>query len=107
MSEADTELNADPEIDGPASQPDDDNPEWTEAEMRSARPVLELFAEVYGQDFADALRKGPGRPQAAAPKVNQTLRLDQDVVAAYRASGRGWHARINEVLRANMPTRQD
>jgi uncharacterized protein (DUF4415 family) len=33
------------------------------------------------------------------------LRLDPDVVEHYRASGPGWHARINDVLRkmANLP----
>lgn len=106
MSDVATEF--DPRIDDdPASLPDEDSPELTEAEIRSARPALDVIAEVLGQDFADALRKGPGRPQATSPKVNQTLRLDQDVVAAYRASGPGWHARINAVLRANMPTRSD
>ena len=37
-----------------------------------------------------------------SPKVNQTLRLDADVVEAYRRQGRGWQTQINAVLRAHM-----
>ena len=43
-----------------------------------------------------------GRPRKASPKVNQTLRLDADVVEAYRRQGRGWQTQINAVLRAHM-----
>ena len=31
-----------------------------------------------------------------------SLRIDQDVVAAYRATGPGWQARMNEALRAGL-----
>lgn len=41
-----------------------------------------------------------GRPPVgAAPKRQVTLRLDQDVIEAFRASGAGWQARINAALR--------
>jgi uncharacterized protein (DUF4415 family) len=30
------------------------------------------------------------------------LRLDADVVEAYRRQGRGWQTRVNAVLRAHM-----
>ncbi len=38
-------------------------------------------------------------------KVNQTLRMDADVLKAYRREGKGWQTRINEVLREHMPQR--
>lgn len=46
-----------------------------------------------------------GRPKSTAPKSAVSLRLDPDVVAYYRASGRGWQSRINETLRkaAKLP----
>jgi uncharacterized protein (DUF4415 family) len=46
-----------------------------------------------------------GRPKSAAPKTAVSLRLDPDVIAHYRASGRGWQSRINETLRkaAKLP----
>ena len=46
--------------------------------------------------FAKAPR---GRPFAADPKLPFTLRLDSDVVRQFRARGRGWQTRINDILR--------
>ena len=40
----------------------------------------------------------PGRPKLARPKEQLTLRLDADVVSAFRATGKGWQARINALL---------
>jgi uncharacterized protein (DUF4415 family) len=40
-----------------------------------------------------------GRPPLDQPKVSTTIRLDADVLAAYRAEGPRWQTRINEVLR--------
>ena len=41
-----------------------------------------------------------GRPPLGdAVKKQVTLRLDSDVVAAFRAGGAGWQSRMNEVLR--------
>ena len=88
--------------DDPASLPDDENPEWTEEDFRNARPALEVIAEVFGQDMADFLRRGRGRPPKADKKINQTLRLDADVLEAFRQNGKGWQARINTVLREHV-----
>jgi len=35
--------------------------------------------------------------------VNQTLRLDADVLNAYGHEGQGWQTRINQILREHMP----
>jgi hypothetical protein len=41
-----------------------------------------------------------GRPPLSGkPKTAITLRLDEDVVQAYRATGEGWQTRINADLR--------
>lgn len=40
-----------------------------------------------------------GRPRTAAPKVSTTIRLDPDVLAAFKAGGPGWQSRMNEALR--------
>ena len=47
----------------------------------------------------------PGRPRKAAPKNAVSLRLDPDVIAHFRSSGRGWQSRINTALRkvAKLP----
>ncbi len=59
------------------------NPEWTREDVAKARPAAE------------------------DRKVNQTLRIDPDVLEAYRQWGRGWQTHINEVLRKNMPKHQE
>lgn len=40
-----------------------------------------------------------GRPKAVITKVTTTIRLDPDVLAKFKSSGRGWQSRINEALR--------
>src|SRR5438045_9653970 len=90
-----------------ASRPEDDNPEWTKDDFARARPAAEVLPEFIGRNATQELmRRGRGRPKKADKKVNQTLRLDQDVLEAFREEGSGWQARINRVLRENMPRRQ-
>ncbi|HXA23848.1 MAG TPA: BrnA antitoxin family protein [Acetobacteraceae bacterium] len=90
----------------PASRPDEENPEWTPEEMRHARPALDLVGQVFGTAAATALRRGRGRPEKPDRKVNLTLRIDPDVLEAYRHEGKGWQTRINQVLREHMPDRR-
>lgn len=76
-----------------------DNPEWTEEDFKSARPAREVLPELFGKKMADEMLKKRGRPKKAHPKVPTTIRLDADIVAAFRADGPGWQARINHALR--------
>lgn len=39
-----------------------------------------------------------GRPPVAEPRVNITLRLSRSVVEQFRATGKGWQTRMNDVL---------
>jgi uncharacterized protein (DUF4415 family) len=86
-----------------ASRPDAENPEWTEEDFRRARPLL----EVLPKEVVDAIRRYRGQrgPQKAPKKKLISLRVDQDVVEAYRASGRGWQTRANDALRAFLQKR--
>lgn len=43
-----------------------------------------------------------GRPKSN--RVVVSLRLDPEIVHAFRSTGEGWQSRVNDVLRANMPT---
>ena len=81
-----------------ASRPDEENPEWTADEMRRARPLVDVLPAA----TVEALRRYQGQrgPQKSPTKVMITLRVDHDVVAAYRATGPGWQTRANEALRA-------
>ena len=92
----------------PASQPepnltDPDNPAWTEADFARALGPEHLPPEVLAAFPNTAKRLG--RPPAApeVKKAEVKLRLDPDVLAAWRASGPGWQTRMNEALRKAMP----
>lgn len=87
----------------PAARPDEENPEWTREDFQRAHPALEVITEVFGGEAAETLRRSRGRPPKQDRKVNQTLRLDPEVLDAYRREGSGWQTRINEVLREHMP----
>jgi len=88
-----------------ASRPDEDDPEWTAEDFARARPAAEVLPQYIGEEpTRELLRRSPGRPVQEVRKVNQTLRLDADVVEAYRKAGKGWQTRMNEVLRKNMPS---
>ena len=49
-----------------------------------------------------------GRPKSQSIKHAVSLRLDPDVLAHYRRTGRGWQSRINATLRkaAKLPARK-
>jgi uncharacterized protein (DUF4415 family) len=46
-------------------------------------------------------QRGPGKKPA---KVAVTLRLDPDVIDAFKAKGPGWQTRINQALRRAIET---
>lgn len=70
-----------------------DVPEVADEEFARARPFKDVFPEEY------AAWKRIGRPPVATPKVHIGFRLAADVVNAIRASGRGYNARVERVLR--------
>ena len=64
------------------------------------REDIELFrpaSDVLPKDFRAALRRG--RPKIANPREMVSLRLEPEVLAALRATGRGWQTRVNALLR--------
>ncbi|RDU99951.1 BrnA antitoxin family protein [Trinickia dinghuensis] len=81
------------------NEPADDNPAWSEAEFTRARPAEAVLPELFGQPAAEQMLKRRGRPKSADAKIALKLRIDPDVVAAYRAQGAGWQTRINDALR--------
>lgn len=80
-----------------ASRPDAENPEWTAEEVRQARPLM----DVLPKGTAEAVRRYRGQrgPQKSPTKELVSLRVDRDIVAAFRATGSGWQRRANEALR--------
>ena len=47
---------------------------------------------------AQIIRK-PGRPKSETTKQFTGLRLDLDILEAFRATGKGWQTRMNKALR--------
>ena len=45
-----------------------------------------------------------GRPPASRPKIHTGLRLDEDVLMAFKMGGRGWQTRINAALKEWLKT---
>ena len=43
--------------------------------------------------------KRRGRPPSDNPKKQITLRLDAEIIAHFKAQGRGWQTRLNQALR--------
>jgi uncharacterized protein (DUF4415 family) len=75
---------------------DPDAPEATDEELAQGRPFAEMFPEL-----AEKMRRNiGGRPRLEKPKKSVHLRLDQDVIDKFKATGPGWQTRINEALKA-------
>ena len=85
----------------PYGVPDEENPEWTAADFAAAKPFAEVFPDLAAQEIQ---RRGRG-PQKTPTKRAISLRLDPDVLDAYRATGKGWQARMNATLAAHAPRR--
>jgi uncharacterized protein (DUF4415 family) len=66
----------------------DDAPDLTESPWR---------------EMMDAAIVRRGRPSLVSPKISTTIRLDADVLEAFKAGGPGWQSRINEALRKAAP----
>jgi uncharacterized protein (DUF4415 family) len=46
-----------------------------------------------------ALARKRGRPAGSGVKEQVAIRLDKDILEAFRAEGQGWQTRINQALR--------
>jgi uncharacterized protein (DUF4415 family) len=79
---------------------DPENPPLTAEDFARMRPALEVLPPA----VAAAYRRARG-PQKTPTKRPISLRVDVDVLAAYRATGKGWQARMHDTLAAHAPRR--
>ncbi len=70
--------------------------ELMKADLRSMQPFYEVHPELAPADWTPPRRRGP---QRTPTKERITIRLSREVLDHYRATGRGWQARIDETLR--------
>jgi uncharacterized protein (DUF4415 family) len=80
----------------------DDNPEWTAADFKAARPAGELFPP----DVVATLVRRPGRPPGSrtSDRKQVTLRLPRSVIEHFKAQGPGWQTRAVAVLEREAKT---
>jgi uncharacterized protein (DUF4415 family) len=78
---------------------DADNPEWTEAEARSAKAFSGL-----GKTLQAKLSRRPRGTQVAPTKERITIRLSPKVVETFRATGAGWQTRMDAALQDWLKT---
>jgi uncharacterized protein (DUF4415 family) len=72
------------------------------ADLSESDPALfKPFSEL--PDSLKAKLSGRGK-QKAPTKVSTTVRFDTDVLAAFRATGKGWQTRMNDALKEWLET---
>jgi uncharacterized protein (DUF4415 family) len=75
----------------------DDAPELTEEDF--ARGTWRIGDNVVSrQEAKTAIAARTGRPPLAEPKKAVNIRLAPDILAAFKATGKGWQTRINNAL---------
>jgi uncharacterized protein (DUF4415 family) len=80
-----------------SSAPTKENPEWTSERIAKAMPFSAL-----PESLQQKLQRKPRGPQKAPKKVAISIRLSPDVITALRATGPGWQARADEILRSHI-----
>lgn len=75
---------------------DEDNPEWTDEMFKQSVRV-----DALPESLQAKLR---GRPKAAVTKERITIRLSQEVLEQFRASGEGWQTRMDAALKDWLKT---
>jgi len=97
-----------------AALSDPDNPPLNEAFFRNARPAREVLSPKLYAALTDkskpatirivtdeedhARQKHLHTSSAATPKEQITIQLSQKVLAAFRATGKGWQTRMDNLL---------
>lgn len=79
--------------------------ELTADDLRHFKPAAEVLPpELYAGLLKMNRRAGVRGPQKAPTKQATTIRFDADVLAALKASGKGWQTRVNDAMREWLRT---
>ncbi len=74
----------------------DDAPELAEEDF--AGGTWRIGDNALSRQEAQAAIARTGRPRLAEPKKAVNIRLAPDILAAFKATGKGWQTRINNAL---------
>lgn len=92
--------NPAPDFDPEYGTPDEENPEWTEADFANARPAMEVFAEMGLTPPAVGEGKRRGRPPVTNKRERHNVTLDKDLVQTIKAKGFKLSTFLNDSARA-------
>lgn len=73
------------------------------AELAKSNPVIAKLIEA--QKNGTLTVRPVGRPVSENPKQSTTLRLDAEILEFFKAGGKGWQTRMNDVLREYIDNR--
>ncbi len=83
----------------------DDAPELTDDFFENATPMIGdriVTKEEFSSAADEAIRNS--KLKQINPQLSLTMHLDADIVAAFKATGDGWQARMNDALRDWLKT---
>ena len=106
-----------PNIDAQPSDPEPSITELSDTEMLDfeqalLRSVDQMHSGVFARTHTPAdiaAYKARGRPVGSTKpnaKLATKIRFDPDVLAALKATGKGWQTRVNETMRAQFASAQ-
>jgi uncharacterized protein (DUF4415 family) len=85
---------------------DDDAPELTADWFDKAKPASKVLPRLVGKkNAAELLEPKRGRPPLDSPKEHVNIRLDADILLAFKSNGPGWQTRVNSALREWLRSR--
>src|ERR1700682_4214960 len=76
---------------------DEDNRELTDEDFKRAVPARLIHPDW--AEESERRKRGQRGPQKAPVKQAISIRVDKDVLATFKATGRGWQKRMNAALR--------
>lgn len=77
----------------------DDAPELTQEWFDKATPMIGGKVVSRAEFDAAVTKQMRGRPPVEVKRPMVSMRLDPDVLAHLRASGKGWQTRVNALIR--------
>ncbi len=75
-----------------------DNPAWTKETFAKARKAEEVLPELFGKAAAARMTRPRGRPKSGHARTSISLRLPQETLRRWKATGPGWQTRMAETL---------